>query len=225
MTVSPGARIATSTAGSFSQPLSMFLRISIEEPLLQRHAFRQQEGEEIRSGLHAQPFVARGDAQIALDGAAQVQAEAAPVRDDERRDVDVLELRAARPVPGIVQRMGENVRDVVHAIGAKLLRREAVRARVALAGHDIGEWAVRIAVLVAQNASVPPPVGESVAEDAALPRAVAVEIRSALPGKDRRQMRRPQRGDHPLARRVIGDAQQPDLAVAPGLRPAHSIAS
>ena len=62
------------------------------------------------------------------------------------------------------------------------------------------------------------PVGHEHAEDAAVEQRVAVDVGEALPRHDRLQRRRLQVGDEPLVDREIGDAGQPDVAVAPRLR-------
>ncbi len=61
------------------------------------------------------------------------------------------------------------------------------------------------------------PVGPEGREDAAMMRHVAVPVGGALPHAHGGQVRRLQRRDMPLVDAVIGDAVQPDLAVAPGL--------
>ncbi len=62
------------------------------------------------------------------------------------------------------------------------------------------------------------PVGHEHAEQAAVIERVAVEVGGAFPGNDRLQRRRRQIGDEPLVHRVIGNADEADFAVAPGLR-------
>ena len=62
------------------------------------------------------------------------------------------------------------------------------------------------------------PVGHEHAEDAAVEQRIAVDVGEAFPRHDRLQRRRLQVGDEPLVDGEIGDAGQPDLAVAPGLR-------
>ena len=62
------------------------------------------------------------------------------------------------------------------------------------------------------------PVGHEHAEDAAVEQRVAVDVGKALPRHDRLQRRRLQVGDEPLVDREIGNAGQPDVAVAPRLR-------
>src|SRR3546814_10423681 len=46
---------------------------------------------------------------------------------------------------------------------------------------------------------------------------IAVPVGVAFPRADRRQMRRLQAGDAPLVHRIVGNAGETDLAVAPGL--------
>src|SRR5581483_12187289 len=62
------------------------------------------------------------------------------------------------------------------------------------------------------------PAAQKVAEDAAVPRQFAVIIRRAFPDAQSCEMRRPERADGPLVHRVIRNAVDADLAVAPRLR-------
>ena len=62
------------------------------------------------------------------------------------------------------------------------------------------------------------PVGHEHAEDAAVVERVAVDVGKAFPRHDRLQRRRLQIGDEPLVDGVVGNAGEPDLAVAPWLR-------
>src|SRR5882672_496303 len=157
------------------------LQVAVEEFPLQRDVLRQQEGEEIGARLDLEPLVARSDAEISEHRPAQVQPEPAPVGDDERGDLYAAQVRAALRVPGTVQRAREEIADVVLAVGGELLGRQARGPGVALTGGEVDERRVGVAVLVAQNAAVPPAVQETRAEDPALTRAVAVEVVGALP--------------------------------------------
>src|SRR5258705_264261 len=60
----------------------------------------------------------------------------------------------------------------------------------------------------------PPPEG---AQDAAVMAEVAIVVGRAPPDADGGQVRRFERRDLPLVHRVVRDAVQPDLAIAPGL--------
>ena len=62
------------------------------------------------------------------------------------------------------------------------------------------------------------PVGHEHAEQAAVEQRVAIDVGEALPRNDRLQRRRLEVGDEPLVDGEIGNARQPDLAVAPRLR-------
>ena len=201
------------------------LKIPVEKTPLQRNAVGRQERQEIRAALHLEPFVARADALITLDGAAQVQAKAAVIGHHQRRQRDVLKLRAARTVPVVIKSMGEDVARIINAVGSKLPGCERCGRGGALAGVDVLERTLRIAVLVAQHAARPPAPNEAAGEHAALAHAVAVKIRGALPGQDGGKMRRTHRGDHPLPGGVIRNAEQTDLAAGPRLHagPADSI--
>ena len=61
------------------------------------------------------------------------------------------------------------------------------------------------------------PVRREGAEDAAVPRQVAVEVGRPLPGAHGAQVRRLQRRRLPLVHGVVGDTVEADLAGAPGL--------
>ena len=62
------------------------------------------------------------------------------------------------------------------------------------------------------------PVGHEQAQNAAVVERIAIEIGKTFPGNDRLERRRLQIGDEPLIDREIGNAEKPDLAVAPRLR-------
>ena len=62
------------------------------------------------------------------------------------------------------------------------------------------------------------PIGHEQTEQPAVVERIAIEIGKALPGNDRLQRRRLQIGGEPLIDREIGNAEQPDIAVAPRLR-------
>src|SRR5215472_7733201 len=69
------------------------------------------------------------------------------------------------------------------------------------------------------------PARQEVAENAAVTREVAVIVGGAFPDAQRGEMRRLERGDLPLVHRIVGDAVDSDLAVAPDLRarPLHAL--
>src|SRR5581483_8742750 len=112
-------------AGLALPAVVLALQVTVEEAALQRDALGEQEGEEVRPRLDLQPLVARGDAAPPEDRAAQVQAQAAPVRDYQRRHLDAVEAAAARFVPFAVQRARAQLADVVGAVRRELLRRQA----------------------------------------------------------------------------------------------------
>src|SRR6516225_7524934 len=65
------------------------LKVAVEEPLLDRHVLRLQEGVKIGARLYLEPFFTRSDAHEATNGPAQMQPEAAPVGDHEGRTIDL----------------------------------------------------------------------------------------------------------------------------------------
>src|SRR5215469_13145713 len=72
-------------------------------------------------------------------------------------------------------------------------------------------------MLIAQYRIRPPTAEEAGRENAVSARTVAVEIIGALPGQECGEMRRLHRRDAPLAGGIVGNAEQADLAVRPGL--------
>src|SRR5215475_12409219 len=106
--------------------------------------------------------------------------------------------------------MGKNVTEVVRTVCRELRWRE-----VGGPGHPFAGVGVRTAVLVAQDATVPPAFEKSACVDAVLPRAVAIKVVCALPGQNCSEMRRPHRGHKPLPRGVIRNTDQPDFPAAP----------
>src|SRR5262245_40470215 len=73
--------------------------------------------------------------------------------------------------------MCENVTEVVRTVRRELRLREVGRPRHTFAGVDVPTVGIRIAVLVAQDAAVPPAFEKSARVDAVLPRAVAIKNR------------------------------------------------
>src|SRR6516164_10987802 len=121
--------------------------------------------------------------------------------------------------------MGENVTEVVRTVRRQLRLREAGGPGHTFAGVDVPTVGVRIAVLVAQDAAVPPAFEKSARVDAVLPRAVAIKVVRTLPRQNCREMRRLHRGHKPLPRGVIRNTEQPDFPAAPRLlaRPFNGI--
>src|SRR5205814_936672 len=116
-----------------------------------------------------------------------------------------------------VELVAETVLVEIAAVGAELFFAELKRARYPVAGHAAAKAAAAAAVLQRQHLRARPVAREG-AEDAAVMRHVAVEIRSALPQADRGEVLRLQRRALPLVLGVVGDAVQPDLAVRPRLQ-------
>src|SRR5215471_315823 len=114
--------------------------------------------------------------------------------------------------------MGKNVTEVVRTVCRELRWREVGGPGHPFAGVDVPTVGVRTAVLVAQDAAVPPTFEKSAGVDAVLPRAVAIKVICALPGQNCSEMRRLHRGHKPLPRGVIRNTEQPDFPAAPWLR-------
>src|SRR6516164_9849645 len=114
--------------------------------------------------------------------------------------------------------MRENVAEVVHTVCRELRLRQSSGAGRTFAGVDVSTVGIRIAVLVAQDAAIPPTLEKPACVDPVLTRAVAIKVVGALPRQNCREMRRPHCRDKPLPRSVIRNAKQPDLAATPRLR-------
>src|SRR5690606_40203784 len=87
-----------------------------------------------------------------------------------------------------------------------------------LAGHPAPRSPLAEAVLHRLHLHVVP-VGEERAEDAAVVSHIAVPIRRPLPNTDRSEVARLARRRMPLIDRVVGNAVEADLPVAPSLSP------
>src|SRR6516164_199370 len=114
--------------------------------------------------------------------------------------------------------MRENVAEVVHTVCRELRLRQSSGAGRTFAGVDVSTVGIRIAVLVAQDAAIPPTLEKPACVDPVLTRAVAIKVVGALPRQNCREMRRPHCGDKPLPRSIIRNTEQPNLPAAPGLR-------
>src|SRR5262245_49749373 len=115
--------------------------------------------------------------------------------------------------------MCENVAEIIRTVCRELRLRQGSGAGHTFAGVDVPTVGIWIAVLVAQNAAVPPTFEKSACVDPVLTCAIAIKVVGALPRQNCREMRRPHCGDKPLPRGIIRNAKQPDLPAAPGLRP------
>src|SRR5256712_5715480 len=115
---------------------------------------------------------------------------------------------------------GERVRPAVlvevAAVGAELLLAERHGSGHPVAGHPAPVAPRPAAVLHPDDLRGKPRPPEG-AEDAAVVAEVAVVVGGALPDADRGEVRRLLGRHLPLVHRVVGDAREADLAVAPGL--------
>src|SRR5262249_16916258 len=99
-----------------------------------------------------------------------------PVRDHQCRIVDLGELGSPLAIERVIERMGENVTEVVCTVRRQLRLRKVGGSRYTFAGVDVLTVGIRIAVLVAQDAAVPPAFEKSACVDAVLPSAVAIKV-------------------------------------------------
>src|SRR5919202_1279220 len=188
----------------------------VKETLLPRPPVVRVEVDPMLQAVNLQPLLRRGCPDESLDVAPQVEAVAAPVAGGQQRHRDLLPDRGALPVKRIVERMGQRVG---HHVGPVLCQ--------LVVGERLGAGDQEPVVRVGGAASTEPmlhrhdlllePVAPKVAQDPAVSRHVAIEIGRALPRADGGQVGRLQRGHVPLVDRIVGDAVETDLAVAPGL--------
>src|SRR5262249_44126160 len=90
-----------------------------------------------------------GDSHIATNRPTQVKPQTAPVRDHQRRIVDLREVGCPLAIERVIERMGENVTEVVRTARHELRLRKVGRPSHTFAGVDVPTVGIRIAVLVA----------------------------------------------------------------------------
>ena len=147
-----------------------------------------------------------------------MEALSAPVGGRQQRRLHLAPVGHARlPVLVGVELAGDAVLVEVAAILPEHLVRQGLGPRHPVAGHAALEPAGAAAVLHGIDLRLRPVLHEAAAEDAAVVRHVAVEIRGAFPGADGGQMLGLQRRRLPLVLGIVGDAVEADLAVRPGL--------
>src|SRR5947208_3982813 len=104
----------------------------------------------------------------------------------------------------------------ITAIFAQLFFGKRLRSTDKLAGNAAARAALAEAVLHGLHLHVVPVRPEG-AENAAVMRHVTVPVSRAFPNAHRGQARRLERRHLPLVDRIVGDAVEPNLAVAPWL--------
>ena len=197
-----------------SQPFVFALEEVVEEAQLELAAVVGVEVRPVLDSVRLEPLLLRRGAGEALEVAARMQALAAPVGGGEERDDDLVPVRRAVAVVLVVERVREDLVAEVAAVGGELLVGERLVAADELPG-----------VAALRRPRSPRPywtvftcmsyqLAQNVREDPAVVRHVAVPVGGALPDAHRRQVRGLQPGDVPLVHAVVGDAVQPDLAVA-----------
>ena len=189
----------------------------VEEALLQADTVVGVERRPVRVAVHFEPFLLRGRAQPAFEVAARMQALPAPVGCREQRDADLGQIGRALAVILVDERARQDVAPHVAAIALELLVAQRHRAAHELAGDAAFRAALAAPVLHGHHLHFLPVLAER-AGDAAVTRAVAVEVRPPFPHAYRGEVRGLQRGGAPLASRVIRNAVQAHLAAAPRLR-------
>src|SRR5690348_588023 len=185
-----------------------------EEAFLQADAVIGVELDPMRAAMRLEPLPFRPGAREGLEIAARMQALPAPVRCRQERHLHPLPARRARFVPAIVERMRQDVVAEVAAVGGEL----GVAQRFRTANQIAGDGAFRPAraePLLHRFHLHVVPIGPEGRQDAAVMGRIAVPIGSAFPGTDRRQMWRLARRHGPRIHRVVRDAVDANLAVAP----------
>src|SRR5262249_46677450 len=129
-------------------------------------------------------------------------------------------LSVVRPV----ERARQKILPHVGAVARELLLRHRLGAADPLAGDRAHRAALAPPVLHGLDLHFLPVLAEA-ADDAAVPRRLAVAVRPSFPYANRREMRRLLRRGAPLVCRVIRDTVQADLAAAPrlGRRPLDTV--
>ena len=188
-----------------------------EEALLQIDAVIGIEFGPVLDAVNLQPFPLRGGAHETFDIAAQMQPLPAPVARGQHGHRDPVPHRRAVPVIVVVERVSEDIAAQIAPVFRQLIVRQGLIPAYRPAGDPAHRALFAAAVLHRLDLHVVPVFPER-ADDAAMVRHVAVPVGGALPDAHRGEVRRLHRGDVPLVDRVVGNAGQADLAVAPGLR-------
>ena len=188
----------------------------VEEALLQTDAVVGIERRPVRAAVHFQPLLLRSGAGIALEIAPGVQPLPAPVRRRQHRHRDARQVGAAFAIPLGVGLALEHRAPHVFAVVLQFGLAQRLGAAGEFSGDRMLAATLTDAMLHRLDLHLLPVLAEG-AGDAAMAVRLAIGIVPALPGADRGQVRRLGRGDTPLVARVVGNAVEPDLAVAPGL--------
>src|SRR5205823_1554667 len=133
------------------------------------------------------------------------------------RHAHLAELGAALAIVRAVYLAREERLPHVFAVARQLLIAQRLRAAGQLTGVRIFLPARTHAVLHGLHLHVLPVLAEA-ADDAAVPRALAIGVVPAFPDADRREVRGHRRRGAPLVRRVVRDAVHANFARAPRLR-------
>ena len=189
----------------------------VEEALLQTHAVVGIELGPVLQTVDLEPLLRRGSLDETLDVAAKVSAGSTPVARRQEGHRDPVEVRGAHSVEVVEERMGANVCPVVRAVRLQLVVGERLGAGHEVPGLPADETALAEAVL--HGGDRPPvPRVDRLAQQAPVIEHVAIEVAHPFPRDHRREMRWLQTRDQPLCDRVVADAEQTDLPVAPWLR-------
>src|SRR5579859_4994956 len=134
-----------------------------------------------------------------------MHAGAAPVSGRQHWHLDTIEHWRSFTPPGAIQRVPQNIGDVVSTIGNEFLFTQCLFAGDAIAGLPFPMRRGAVALLHGETLLRPPVISEPAAQDATVMCAVAVVVCITLPRADRCQMRWPQRRDAPLRHGVVGN--------------------
>jgi len=195
---------------------SLALEKMAEEAFLQRNPAVDIEGRKMGVAVDLEPFFFRCRAREPFEISARMQPLATPVCRRKHRYLDLGKVPRARAVVIVAERARENVRGGVGAIARELLVGQVLGACDELIGEATASAALTDAVLHA-GALAGKPALEKLAEDPTVARQIPVIIGGAFPHANRGKVRRREGGNPPLIHRVIGNAVQPDLAIAPRL--------
>ena len=189
-----------------------------EELLLKGHTVVRVEVSPVLDAVHLEPLLLRRRAHESLEVAPGMQALPAPVGRREERHRDPRPVGHARaPVLVAGERILPAVLVEIAAVAAELLLGQGRQPGDPVAVHPAPEPLGAATVLDPDDLRGEPRLPERT-EDAAVVTEITVVVGRALPDADGGQVRWLECGDLPLVHRVVGDAVEPDLAGAPGLR-------
>src|SRR5205807_9558736 len=141
---------------------------------------------------------------------------ASPITGGKKRHCNFRPEGRASFVIIIIERMARDLAAKITSVSCQLFFGEHLGSTNKLAGNAAARAALAESVLHRLNLHVVP-VSPEAAENASVMRHVTIPVSRAFPNAHRGQVRRLERRHLPLVDRIVGDAVEADLAVAPWL--------